>query len=662
MNRRLKILPIILLLPFCLLAKPNQAQTIEAANNIIAALEGREAPESLLPYMMEIALNGHNLPTEQRQQLEQLRFDFSKQYVTRLRPGLDNHLDFGEFRIHYNTEGTDAIDTTDNDGVIGIPDYIETVAAAFRRTYYVEVDSLQFTRPPSDANTSGSDHFDVYIQNLPLSYYALTYADELVGDNNNSAITEVNAWTSYIEIRNNYSGFPNTEEENIQVTAAHEFFHSIQFGYDGWDTNYEIWLLEATAVLMEEIVFDDINDCYQYMPGWFSRPYLALDLDTSHYYGSFIYFQYIYEHLGGYETIRRIFERSIVHDSYNHDYSHLEISEALQSVGSSFQDALNKMVIANLIMSSSPGAGIYSYEEADSYPVQDLLPIEETINYLTGDTLTVYNNRLNQFASLYFKINTFTPVLVHLTNTSGTNYDLQLHAIREDYQGNYTIKSGSQVNIDPTIMMAMYVVVVSQDDTGNDWNFELDFSPGQYETIWAGFTADSTKGYTPLTVQFTDLSIPGPGVLENWYWEFGDSTTSTHQNPIHTYTSEGRYTVTLLIQNDKGDSSSIALVDYITVMDETLESFTLARNYPNPFKYSTQLTLRVVSPQRIKINVYALIGRRIAKLTDMYYDFGPYNIKWNGKDHSGQPAPSGIYFIVAQGKKDRQVEKITLIK
>ena len=477
MSSRLKKLPIILLLPFWLLAKPNQAQTIEAAYNIIAALEGRSAPYNLLSDMMEIARNGHNLPAEQRQLLEQLRFDFSRTYVTRFRPDLDHYLDFDHFRIHYNTTGSDSISTADSSGVIGIPDYIETVAAAFEHTYYVEVDSMQFTRPPSDANTSGSDHFDVYIQNLPLSYYALTYADELVGDNNNSAVTEVNAWTSYIEIRNNYSGFPNTEEENIQVTAAHEFFHSIQFGYDGWDTNYEIWLLEATAVLMEEIVFDDINDCYQYMPGWFSRPYLALDLNTSHYYGSFIFFQYIYEHLGGYETIRRIFKRSIIHDSYDQDYSHLEISEALQYVGFSFQDALNKMVVANLIMSSSPGAGIYSYEEADNYPVQDVILIEETINYLAGDTLSIYNYRLNRFASQYFKINTFSPVLVSLINQSGPAGDLNLMAILENYNGSYEVESGVLINI-PADYYSIHLAVVSQDTTAPDWDFKLFFQAG----------------------------------------------------------------------------------------------------------------------------------------------------------------------------------------
>ena len=477
MSSGLKKLPIILLLPFCLLAKPNQAQTIEAANNIIAALEGRSAPHSLLPDMMEIAMNGHNLPAEQRQQLEQLRFDFSRTYVTRSRPDLDHYLDFTHFRIHYNTDGTDAIDTTDSDGVIGIPDYIETVAAAFEFSYYIEVDSMWFTQPPSDASTSGSDHFDIYIRNLGQLYYALTYADELVGDNNNSAVTEVNAWTSYIEIRNDYSGFPNTEKENIQVTAAHEFFHAIQFGYDGWDTNYEVWLLEATAVLMEEIVFDDINDCYQYMPGWFSRPYLALDLNTSHYYGSFIFFQYIYEHLGGYETIRRIFERSIVNDSYYNDYSHLEITEALEPINSSFKDALNKMVAANLIMSSSPGAGIYSYEEADDYPVQDVILIEETINYLAGDTLSIYNYRLNRFASLYFKINTFSPVLVSLTNQSGPASDLNLMAILENYNGSYEVESGALINI-PADYNSIHLAVVSQDTTVPDWDFKLFFQEG----------------------------------------------------------------------------------------------------------------------------------------------------------------------------------------
>ncbi len=481
MLKKFRSIVVSIILPVCIFAESVDIQTVQAANHLIAALEGREAPESLLPYMMEIARNGHNLPLEQRLALEQYRFDFSREYVIRSRPQLSDSLDFGEFRLHYTTTGSDSISTNDTSGVIGIPDYLETVAAAFERTYYVEIDSMQFTRPPSDINTSGSNHYDIYILNLSPIYYALTWADEFVRDNNNSSVTEINAWTSYIEIRNDYSGFPNTEEENIQVTAAHEFFHSIQFGYDGWDIGdwepNELWLLESTAVLMEEIVFDWINDCYQYMPGWFSRPYLSLDLGTSHAYGSFIFFQYIFEHLGGYETIRRVFERSIEHDSYLHDYSHLEINEALEEVNSSFQEALNNMVVANLIMSSSPLVGEYSYEEADDYPLYNLPPIQQTINYLSGDTLTIHNNRLNRFASQYFKINTFTPVLVSLTNLSGPPEDLNMLAILEKFDGSYKIESGDLLNINADFY-SIHLAVVSQDTNAPAWDFKLFIAQG----------------------------------------------------------------------------------------------------------------------------------------------------------------------------------------
>ena len=36
-------------------------------------------------------------------------------------------------------------------------------------------------------------------------------------------------------IRNNYKNFILDEIENIKVTAAHEYYHAVQFGYDGWE-------------------------------------------------------------------------------------------------------------------------------------------------------------------------------------------------------------------------------------------------------------------------------------------------------------------------------------------------------------------------------------------------------------------------------------------
>jgi PKD repeat protein len=58
----------------------------------------------------------------------------------------------------------------------------------------------------------------------------------------------------------------------------------------------------------------------------------------------------------------------------------------------------------------------------------------------------------------------------------------------------------------------------------------------------SAFTATPTSGPAPLTVQFTDTSSWTPN---GWYWTFGDSTTSTIQNPSHSYTISGVYSATL---------------------------------------------------------------------------------------------------------------------
>jgi PKD repeat protein len=47
---------------------------------------------------------------------------------------------------------------------------------------------------------------------------------------------------------------------------------------------------------------------------------------------------------------------------------------------------------------------------------------------------------------------------------------------------------------------------------------------------------------------FTDASVPGYGVIVDWIWDFGDGNTADSiSNPIHTYTTAGTYSVTLII-------------------------------------------------------------------------------------------------------------------
>jgi PKD repeat protein len=65
----------------------------------------------------------------------------------------------------------------------------------------------------------------------------------------------------------------------------------------------------------------------------------------------------------------------------------------------------------------------------------------------------------------------------------------------------------------------------------------------------ANFSGTPTSGYRPLTVQFTDSST---GVITSWSWTFGDGGTSTDQNPSHTYSSTGTYTVKLTVSGPGG--------------------------------------------------------------------------------------------------------------
>jgi len=75
----------------------------------------------------------------------------------------------------------------------------------------------------------------------------------------------------------------------------------------------------------------------------------------------------------------------------------------------------------------------------------------------------------------------------------------------------------------------------------------------------ANFSANTTSGNAPLSVNFTDTSTQSP---TSWLWSFGDGSVSLSQNPSHTFAA-GRYTVSLTAKNSTGfDTKSKA--EYIT--------------------------------------------------------------------------------------------------
>jgi PKD repeat protein len=71
------------------------------------------------------------------------------------------------------------------------------------------------------------------------------------------------------------------------------------------------------------------------------------------------------------------------------------------------------------------------------------------------------------------------------------------------------------------------------------------------------FTANPSTGATPLIVHFTDTSAIA---TTSWLWTFGDGTTSTDQNPIHTYTAPGNYTVSLAVNGGEDTCTRSAYI------------------------------------------------------------------------------------------------------
>jgi len=103
----------------------------------------------------------------------------------------------------------------------------------------------------------------------------------------------------------------------------------------------------------------------------------------------------------------------------------------------------------------------------------------------------------------------------------------------------------------------------------------------QYITVNASasvaFSADKLSSCTtPLVVNFTDRST-GTGTGDTYFWDFGDGTTSSSQNPQKTYSSFGNFTVKLTITSANGCVAASQLNNYIT-LSKIKPSFSLSNS------------------------------------------------------------------------------------
>ncbi|MCK6692649.1 MAG: PKD domain-containing protein [Thermoanaerobaculia bacterium] len=129
---------------------------------------------------------------------------------------------------------------------------------------------------------------------------------------------------------------------------------------------------------------------------------------------------------------------------------------------------------------------------------------------------------------------------------------------------------------------------------------------------------------------FLDLSIAN-NPIQSWEWQFGDGTSSTEQNPYHTYSQPGVYTVSLTITADscnsmiafeldtndpfhffRPDGGVLGLAAGASGTDKTplLEKLTA---FPNPATTELMLAFNSREPQGIELCVSNLSGQMVSR-------------------------------------------------
>jgi len=84
-------------------------------------------------------------------------------------------------------------------------------------------------------------------------------------------------------------------------------------------------------------------------------------------------------------------------------------------------------------------------------------------------------------------------------------------------------------------------------------------------------------------------------------------------------------------------------------------------NYPNPFRYNTNIVLMVSESTDVRVDIYDMTGRCIHTLKEGLRSKGTHTLKWTAKDENGNKLPGGIYFArMSAGNKVSNTKMLIL--
>ncbi len=264
----------------------------------------------------------------------------------------------GLFKVHYDLTGPEAVPAQDND-TDGIPDYVERIADYADSSWNTYVPHLGFYPPPSDKGAGGDAKYDIYL--LAISGYGATLP-EATGD------SAWNDYSSYILVHRNFYGFAANNDpagDTIgaqKVTCAHEIFHAVQLAYD---RNESLWWMEAGATRMEDYVFPEVDDNYNYLPYFYGEPETGLQSTVGyHAYGSFVWPLFLDQKFGIF-VHRKIWEQC----RFRQDIE--AIDSGLAEFGAAAAGVFPEFALWNYYTGTRAVPGKY-FPDAASYPTADI--------------------------------------------------------------------------------------------------------------------------------------------------------------------------------------------------------------------------------------------------------------------------------------------------
>ena len=249
--------------------------------------------------------------------------------------------------------------------VDGVPDFVETMSSVAEHVHLVENEQMGWREPVGDGSRGGDvDKTDVYLKEIgDDGIYGYSTPDPNQG--------RTSSQFAYLVMDNDFSQneFPRYSNPVLpmQVTAAHEYNHILQFGYDWLQ---DTWMFEATATWAEDKVYDTVNDYVSYLRSWTELTQVPLTtfnaLDFSDpvnlkVYGDAVWCRWLERHYGQ-EVVRGAWEHSL--DTSPPSFAPGAFDMALRERGSSFFRAFTRFAADTAEWRSVAGP----FEEGPRWP------------------------------------------------------------------------------------------------------------------------------------------------------------------------------------------------------------------------------------------------------------------------------------------------------